>query len=231
MLNIKQQQTVKFFLLCFFSVVGLYLFVTTGGTLIEASLIYAGFWVMSRIHMVTHHKWLGHNEISPGPLGRAFLLWVLVSCNLVKPVHYIVCHRLHHKYADTDRDPHCNSIGFWNLLIGNLRIPKNPYVHMKDIFRQKDIMFVNRYYYYLYFLNLLIFWMINPHIIMLSFSLLNLKVIMNATIFNYLAHGGKDGRSPINMPLWMLLIFGYWGEHKHKNHHDDIDKYLSSKGV
>lgn len=229
MFNIKRQQTIKFLLLCLLSVIGVYLFVDTGGTLLEAFLIYVGFWVLSRIHMVTHHRWLGHNEIQPGPLGRIFLLWVLVSCNLVKPVHYVVCHRLHHKYADTDKDPHGNSIGFWNLLIGNLKIPKNPYVYMKDVFKQKDIMFVNRYFYYLYILNIVIFWFINPHIVMLSFSLLNLKILLNATIFNYLAHGGKNGREPINMPLWILVIFGYWGENNHKDHHDAYSKFYYNK--
>lgn len=231
MLNIKQQQTIKFFLLCVLSIAGMYLFAITGGTWQKALIIYAGFWVISRIHMMTHHKWLGHNDLKTSPLGRGFMLWILVVCNLVKPVHYIVCHRLHHKYSDTKRDPHANSLGFWNLLIGNLRIPKNPYIHMKDVFKQKDIMFVNKYYYILFILNLMLFWIIDPHIVMLSFSLLNLKILLNATIFNYLAHGGKDGNAPINMPVWMLLVFGYWGEHNHKDHHDEIDKYLQHKGV
>jgi len=227
MLNIKQQQTIKFALLCLLSIVGIAMFFHTGGTLLKALAIYAGFWIVARIHMMTHHRWLGHNEIKAGPLGRAFLLWILVICNLVKPLHYIVCHRLHHKYSDTDRDPHANSLGFWNLLIGNLRIPKNPYVYMKDVFVKKDIIFVNKYFYQLYFLNLLVFWFIDPHIVMLSFSLLNLKILVNATLFNYLAHGGKGGTSPINMPIWMLVLLGYWGEHNHKQHHDEIDRYAN----
>lgn len=231
MLNIKQQQTIKFFALCLFSIIGLVAFIKTGGTLEKALWIYLGFWILARIHMLTHHRWLGHNEINVGIFGRIFFLWVLISCNLVKPLHYIVCHRLHHKYSDTSKDPHANSVGFWNLLIGNLVIPKNAYVHMKDVFNKKDILFVNKYFYYLYALNLMIFYAVDPHIVMLSFLLLNLKILINATIFNYLAHGGKNGTAPINMPIWMLIVFGYWGEHNHKDHHEETLKFFNELNI
>jgi len=227
MMNIKQQQTIKFVLLCFFSIIGVFFYLQTGGTIEKAIFIYLGFWILSRLHMIAIHKWLGHNEIEVNWIGRIFFLWVLVSCCLVKPLHYIVCHRLHHKYSDTERDPHANSLGFWNLLIGNLRIPKNSYVHLKDIFDKKDIIFVNRYYYYLYILNLACFWLIDPHIVMLSFLFLNLKILVNTTLFNYLTHGGKHGTGPINLPIWTVFVFGYFGEHKHKDHHINTTKYLN----
>jgi fatty-acid desaturase len=225
LMNIKQQQTIKFFLLCFFSIFGIAFYIVDNGTLLKAFYIYLGFWIISRIHMIAHHKWLGHNEIKPNTFLRIFFLYVLITCNLVKPVHYVLCHRLHHRYSDSDKDPHANSIGFWNLLIGNLKIPDRPYIFMKDIYRQKDIMFVNKYFYHLYIINLIFIWIIDPHIVMLIFSLLNLKILINATIFNYIAHGGMKIQSPVNLPRYVKLIFGYWGESDHKNHHDKYDFY------
>jgi fatty-acid desaturase len=212
-------------MLCFLSIIGLWWYVYSGGTWEKALLIYLGFWIISRIHMAAHHKWLGHNEIKPNRVLRVFFFYILIVCNLVKPVHYILCHRLHHKYSDTDKDPHANSIGFWNLLIGNLRIPDRPYIFMKDVYKQKDLIFVNQYFYQLYFLNLVFLWFIDPHIVMLIFSLLNLKILVNATIFNYIAHGGKSIQSPINLPTYIKFIFGYWGESEHKDHHDKYVRY------
>lgn len=221
MITIKQQQIIKFILLVIMSVIGVSAYILHGGTIIDAAIIYTGFMIVSRFHMVASHKWLAHRYVNPGPLGRAFFLWILVICSLVKPMNYIIGHRLHHKYSDSDSDPHANSLGFWNLLIGNFNLPgPNAFVSVKDIFRQKDIMFVSKYYYSLYFLNLLIFWFINHDIVLLSFLFLNLKILINTTLFNWMTHGGKKVQSPINLPLWTVFILGYWGEHNHKNHHN-----------
>jgi fatty-acid desaturase len=44
---------------------------------------------------------------------------------------------------------------------------------------------------------------------------------LNVTIFNYIAHGGRTGKAPKNLPTWTAYILGYAGEQLHKNHHND----------
>jgi fatty-acid desaturase len=82
-------------------------------------------------------------------------------------------------------------------------------------------MFVDQHYWKLYFANLALFCFIDFDIVLLSFLLLNLRMWLNITVFNYIAHGGISGRNPKNLPGWTAYVLGYAGEHLHKNHHDD----------
>lgn len=221
MLSTKNQQVFKFFLTCFLAVVGTSVYFLNGGTLIKAFFIYLGCVFVSRVANVGYHRWLAHNLIEPGQFGRIFILWCMVATALVKPLPYVVGHRLHHKYSDTDKDPHHTRLGLWNCIIGNFNVISNLSIPIKDILRKADVMFVSKHYYTLYFLNLIVFSLIDIDIVLLSFLLLNLRVWLNITVFNYVAHGGKTGQSPVNLPTWTAYISGYSGEQLHKNHHDD----------
>ncbi len=217
----SQQQLLKFILTCVFSLLGISAYIMLGGTLLKACLIYLCFVLVSRVANVGYHRWLAHNLLEPNLFGRIFILWCMVSSALVKPVPYVIGHRLHHKYSDTDKDPHHPSLGLWACLMGNFNVVENLTIPVKDLYRKKEVIFVNRYYYQLYFANLILFWFIDTDIVLLSFLLLNLRMWVNVTVFNYLAHGGKHGKSPKNLPAWTSYVLGYSGEQLHKNHHDN----------
>lgn len=215
MLTTNQQQIIKFIIVCLLSVVGIALY---QGTFFKACVLFIIFAIIGRIANLAYHRWLAHNYIEPGLLGKIFLLWIIVSYALAKPISYVIGHRLHHKYSDTDKDPHSPKIGFWNCLVGNFNIPQNVSIPLKDVLRKKEVMFVEKYFYLLYIVNLAIFFYIDPDIVFLSFSLLNLRGWVAINIFNYVAHGGKQISSPTNLPAWTSLL--YLGEQLHKNHHD-----------
>lgn len=221
MIRLKNPQAIKFFLTVIFSIIGLSLYIYNEGTFVQALLIYLAFTIISKIANVGYHRWLAHNLLEPGPVWRIIILWSMVSTALVKPLSYVVGHRAHHKYSDTDMDPHHPGLGLWNCIIGNFN--KNTYsgIPIRDIFRQKDVMFVDQHYWKLYFFNLVIFCFIDINIVLLSFLFLNLRMWINVTVFNYIAHGGKNGRVPKNLPAWTAYALGYVGEQLHKNHHDD----------
>jgi stearoyl-CoA desaturase (delta-9 desaturase) len=220
-LTTNQEQILKFCLILLFSIVGCYLFFKDNGSLVELFLLYIFFAVIALISNIGYHRWLAHNHFTPNKIIKFFLLWTITASALIKPLPYVVGHRLHHKYSDTDKDPHHTRLGFWNFLIGNYNTVTNVSIPVKDILRDKDIMFVNKYYYYLYFLNLFIFYLIDYHLFLLSFLLLNLRFWISVAVFNYLAHGGKEIQSPQNLPTWTTYVFWRYGEQLHKNHHDD----------
>ena len=215
MLTTNQQQIIKFIIICILSTLGIILY---EGTLLKAFVLFIIFALIGRVANLAYHRWLAHNYIEPGLLGRVFLLWSIVAFVLAKPVAYVIGHRLHHKYSDTDKDPHSPKVGFWNCLVGNFNIPENVSIPLRDILRKKEVMFVEKHFYLLYIINLIIFYLIDPDIVFLSFSLLNLRGWLALSIFNYVAHGGKNICSPQNLPTWTLLF--YLGEQLHKNHHD-----------
>lgn len=219
-LTIKQQQIIKFTLLCLLSVLGLALYFFQGGTWLKALLFYLIFGIVAKVANVAYHRWLAHKLVKPGVIGTWFFLWCIVSSFLVKPLEYVAGHRMHHKHSDSDNDPHSTSLGFWNCLIGNFKVPERMDVSIADTLRNKEVMFVQKYYYSLWALNLMVFWIIDPQIVLLSFALLNMRMLVNVTVFNYFAHGGKKLKQPVNMPAWTGWMLGYVGEQLHKNHHD-----------
>lgn len=219
--NSNHIQLIKFILTCIFSIIGLYYYVVFGGTLLKALIVLVVFWLITKVSTLAYHRWLAHNLIEPGPFGRAFLLWCMVVVCLTKPLSFVMGHRLHHKYSDTDKDPHHTKLGLWNFILGNFNLSANiNRIPIKDFFAKKDVVFVDTYFYHLYVLNLLFFWWLDKDIVLLSFLLLNLRSWIGVSIFNYKAHGGEKTQTPVNVysPLFAVL---WAGEHLHKNHHDD----------
>jgi stearoyl-CoA desaturase (delta-9 desaturase) len=186
------------------------------GTLAKAISYFIFFLFIGRLSGLGYHRWLSHKQLEPNIFGRIVLLWSMVFVGTAKPVDYVVMHRSHHKYSDTDKDPHPRSIGLWRLLTSqyneiSLTVP------IKDIIRKPDVMFVNKYYWLLYFVNLGILFIIDYQVALLSFALFNLSDIVFSSFFNYYAH---DDNGPVNMPLWTnYAIFA--GENLHLNHHID----------
>ena len=216
----RHTQTIKFIITTILAIVGLIVFIALDGTLLKVLQAFLVFFVVRKIANFAYHRWLAHNYITPGPVGKFFLLWSIVASCLVKPISYTIGHRMHHRYSDTDNDPHSTKLGFWNFLIGNFNSITTVRVPIKDLIKKKDIVFVDKHYYTLYLLNLVILWLIDVDLFLLSFLMLNLVMWVNISIFNYVAHGGKEGSSPVNLSLWYGVVFGYWGEQLHKNHHD-----------
>lgn len=218
----NHKQILKFIIMCLLSVIGLYYYVLLGGTLVKAVVLWFVFSLIGKISTVGYHRWLAHNLIEPGIFGRALILWCMVVTFLSRPLQYVVGHRLHHKFSDTDKDPHHTRLGMWNFLIGNFNltaVTAASRIPIKDVYRKKDVMFVNDYFVYLYILNLIVFWYIDRDFVLLSFFCLNLRTWILTAVFNYRTHGGIQIQAPINLSF--LSGLGYAGEHLHKNHHDD----------
>ncbi|XP_064072606.1 acyl-CoA Delta-9 desaturase-like [Vanessa tameamea] len=104
------------------------------------------------------HRLFAHKSFKATPLLKAILLifQTMAGQNSV----FIWCrdHRLHHRYSDTDGDPHNSKRGFFFCHIGWLMYKKHPYVKdlgrridMKDLEADWMVIFQKKYYYYLYF--------------------------------------------------------------------------------
>lgn len=213
------RQTLKFWLTCVASIIGVTWFFQTGGTWTFFLVSWLISSVITKIANVAYHRWIAHGMFKPNKLGQFVLLWSCVTSCLTPPVRYAIGHRLHHLYPDSDLDPHTPKIGFFNCLLGNFNTTGG-LAPVKDILRQRPIMFVDRYYYWLFALNWLIMFVISPQFAMLSFALINLRTWVNITVFNYVAHGGSEASGPRNMSTLSCYALGHLGEQLHKNHHD-----------
>ncbi|XP_072949818.1 acyl-CoA Delta-9 desaturase-like [Epargyreus clarus] len=104
------------------------------------------------------HRLFAHRSFKATPLLKAILIvfQTLAGQNSV----YIWCrdHRLHHRYSDTDADPHNSKRGFFFSHVGWLMMRKHPClkelgkrIDMSDLEADWMVMFQKEYYYYLYF--------------------------------------------------------------------------------
>lgn len=200
------------------AIVGLCLYTYSGGTLLFATFAFFLFWIMTELATAGYHRWITHNALEPSMLGKYVFWFCMVSVGSLRPSTYAVIHRVHHKFSDTEKDPHPPSLGFLNCLIGNYDTKKVTFsVPVLDLYRKKEIVFVDKYLWYLYVLTLITFIVISPQLAMLSFPFLVLRYHIQSAVFNYIAHGGKDTMSPQNLTLLPRILF--WGEHLHLNHH------------
>jgi len=203
--------------------VGTLAYIYTEGTLMFGIFAFFLFGLMVELATAGYHRWITHNALEPTIVGKYLLWFCMISVGSLRPSAYAIIHRMHHKFGDTEKDPHPPSLGFFNCLIGNYDSKKVTFsVPVLDLYRKKDIVFVDKYFWYLYALTFLTFLVINPHLAMLSFPFLILRYHVQSAAFNYIAHGGKKVMSPQNLKFFPAIIF--WSEHLHLNHHLNQNK-------
>lgn len=214
-------QGLKIWAFIIFSILGTWAFIAGGGTLTTFLVCYIISVLITRCANITYHRLLAHSYFFPGKIAKAFFLWTIVASALSPPIRYVIGHRLHHRFSDTEKDPHNTRLGFWRCFFGQFsESAAATQIPVKDILRQRDVVFVDKHYYKLYFLSLAILALISLEFALLSFLLINLRSWFNLTLFNYIAHGGKNA-TPKNLGTLSNWIGGYWGEQLHKNHHDN----------
>ncbi|XP_074608383.1 stearoyl-CoA desaturase 5-like [Acropora palmata] len=156
-------------------------------------------------------------------------------------------HRVHHKYSETDADPHNAKRGFFFAHIGWVMMKKHPDVITKgqqfdltDLYSDKIVMFQKRYYKLLStFFNMVFpvfvpwyFWnenFFNAYIICYAFRYV---ITLNATFtINSLAHlwGSKPYDKTINPTKNFIVVFAISGEGFHNFHHSFPQDYAASE--
>jgi fatty-acid desaturase len=203
------------------AIIGSFLYYFSGGTIEKLIICYFIFMIINMFSTLSLHRWLTHRQILPKPFFRFFLYWTIIQVpNLIKPFNYVIAHRAHHLNPDKEGDPHPQSLGFFWLLIGKFN-PTRP-VSIKDLIREKELVILNRYFYYFMILNWLLIFIIDSQIFYIMWSIHYLRGWTFVVLNNYFGHGGKN-MTPTNMPFWTVIFF--LGEQLHKNHHDNPVKF------
>lgn len=89
--------------------------------------IHGCFWVMYCIGITagSHRLWAHKSYSASTPLKVLLMLWSS-GAHQGSIFHWSRDHRLHHKFSDTELDPHSISRGFFFSHIGWLLVKKNP---------------------------------------------------------------------------------------------------------
>ncbi|KAJ6220506.1 hypothetical protein RDWZM_006318 [Blomia tropicalis] len=181
---------------------------------------------------------------------NAFLRFILCLCQTIAGqtniYRWVRDHRVHHKWSETDADPHNSNRGFFFSHVGWLLVKKCPEVYekgrtidMSDITADKIVMFQKRFYYPL----LIIFWGILPtfipvllwnEIVFTSFIVCMMQpyffTLHTTWMVNSWAHmfGGKPYNTKIG-PVEATIRHMMVGEGFHNYHHTYPWDYSASE--
>lgn len=137
--------------------------------------------------------------------------------SLIPPADFCMSHFNHHKYADTDLDPHCHSTQGWKTLFPILwkvadQVDFRTIIRLR---RNKIVGLFSEKYWRLVPLPLLLL-LVSPQAFLFLF-LIPCTLSIWSTAISTMNH---DKNGPKNMGFWYGIVSG--AEHMHKNHHDDI---------
>lgn len=188
------------------------------------------------ITMGAHRLWSHRSFKAKLPL-KIFLLWLHTLAGQNCLYVWVRDHRQHHKYSDTDADPHNANRGFFFSHIGWLMSKKHPKVFeygqkidMSDLEADPWVMFQKRHYKLMYTIFALIlptsipiyFWNEDLTVAMFTCFFCRTVIQLNATwLVNSAAH--LYGTRPFDKSIFpvesMFVAFFAVGEGWHNYHH------------
>ena len=93
------------------------------------------------------HRRFAHNQFQTSKTFEVISLFLSMLAFSRSPVGWIGAHRIHHKFSDTEKDPHSPTHkGFWNVLLNNWKVEKIDRGFVKDLYRNPRIMFFHKHW-------------------------------------------------------------------------------------
>lgn len=171
------------------------------------------------------HRHFAHNQFKTSKLYEVFSLFLAMLAFSRSPLSWIGAHRIHHRYSDTEKDPHSPTYkGFWNVLFNNWNVKKIDRPYVRDLYKNPRIMFFHNHWLKLHIATAVITLLISvPVFIIFVLSPLVLG-FFSYGIFNALGH--KDNKAVTNKFINFLSA----GEGHHNVHHNNPKQVRLSKG-
>jgi stearoyl-CoA desaturase (delta-9 desaturase) len=170
---------------------------------------------------VTYHRLLSHKSFVPGAWFEKFGTLCATLGGTGSSVAWVAVHREHHRYNDTDRDPHTPKHGFFKTqFLSMLHRPSVKYV--PDLLRSKFHTTVHRFYWGIHAVYAATLWLcFGPFAIVYAYLFPSFILWHAGSFVNTLGHYNFAERKITPSNHWLLGLV-MWGEGFHKNHHDDV---------
>ena len=161
-----------------------------------------------------YHRYFSHNEFNATPWQEVIMLYCGLLCGGRSVLGWAGVHRMHHMYADTELDPHSSkNHPWWKILFSLWKVESLPRKFVKDLLRNKRVIFFHKYGTYIFIVHQLLFFAV--------FGVNSL--IVHSIVFSlaYLGYGtlnlwGHNLNGPVNR-MWINLIAPFEGNHA--DHH------------
>ena len=161
------------------------------------------------------HYYFAHGKYKDN-IKSYFYTFLTLCTALASPLSFSASHRQHHKYSDTELDPHSPHV------IGWLRVyfldwePQriNPRL-ISDFARSKFQKYVHKHWFKIHLVIVAILALIDPRLVCFILSPFIMYSFHNASAINVLSH--LDGSSK-NVPLMRFFAWWSWNHGDHHNY-------------
>lgn len=182
------------------------------------------YFVLNGLGMImTYHRLLTHRSFKC-PKWFEYMMTLITSFSLTgSAITWVAIHRKHHKYADTEKDPHSpDHLGFWRVqFFTAFADVEGRYI--TDLARDKFHKWQHKYYLIIVYSVLLVTLLIDP---MLTVYLLlfpaALTLFFGTLILSWAHHDHKP-----RTVFWLAIIT--FGDAFHDIHHEHPNKYRLHK--
>ncbi len=172
---------------------------------------YAGFAIFA--HTIAHHKF-SHTVYKDTFLDKIQTLGVITFVAVSSPLNFVLIHRHHHKYSDTELDPHSPKyIGWWRVYFLFWKHVNLSVASVRDMARSKFQIWIHENYIWLHFLILICLSIINIKLVVFVISPCVVYTSHVNGLVNWLGHKNGIAR---NIPEVAWLTPFSW---KHGDHH------------
>jgi len=203
-------------ILSYLSVIPMIMFASWWQWLVGALL----YFVFNGLGMImTYHRLLTHRSFTCPKWLEYTLAFITTFSFTGSAITWIAIHRKHHKFADTDKDPHSpDHLGFWRVQFFTA-FAEVEGRYATDLMRDRFYKWQHKYYTKICFSVLILFLLINPMFAVYGLLFPAALTLFFGTLVLSWAHKDYQPRTV----LWLALIT--FGDAFHDVHHDNPNKY------
>lgn len=204
-------------------------------TLINVAISISFFYVFSIIGLsLVLHRFYSHKSFKfRYEWLRQLFSHIALLSGRGSPLGWVYIHRLHHRYSDTQKDPHGPvSMGF--RLFGFKPIDESEekvrVFLVKDMLTPEHLRWHNYYLLYIIIWTAIL-WTVSFEVLYFSYILPIIGIQFSQNCFNYFAHkyGYRNHETKDNSTNNILLWPFIWGDAWHNNHHNNLVKITTKE--
>jgi stearoyl-CoA desaturase (delta-9 desaturase) len=207
-----------FHLLTHASAVPMLLYATPAQWTVAVLAFYAfGCWGVS----ITYHRLTSHKSFRAPEWFRVVGLLFGTLGGVGSAIQWTALHREHHRFADTERDPHLPSKGFWRMQFLAMTLPSSQR-YVIDLLRDPVQVWFHKNYWLVHALYAAALLALDPFALVYAYlfpalvlwhTMASLGTFAHTARFGYQNHADNKARN-----LWPVGWLAF-GEGWHNNHH------------
>lgn len=179
------------------------------------------WWQVLSITVISsgYHRYFAHRAFKAPVWYEYYVLTLGILSGGGPLLGWAGVHRLHHRYSDTNKDPHSPTyISIWRVLTSTFKVPPIKRASVKDLLKNPRVMWFYKNHN-IFIIGYTILFMLIAYYTSLPIAIV---LLLSPLFYSYLGFGlinafGHDKNGPKNSQL--LNIFS-GGDGFHKNHHE-----------